>query len=136
MKSRVRPWMLLLIALATIGALVVSLNAFAGGGDARMRRIERTVSQVSANLDDQLGALRAKDEGTGKDLSGLEASLGELKSSIDGLKGDIQSLKTADTSLQKKIDDLSAKLSGIDQRLWVLEARFNDHLRKYHGGAA
>lgn len=128
--------MLILVTVAAIGVLVVSFRASAGGDDARMSRIEKTISQISDKVDVQLGALVVKDEATDKDLSGVKAALDELKSSLDGLKNDMQSLSTGDSSLQKKIDDLSTKLSALDQRLWVLEARFNDHLRRYHNGGA
>jgi chromosome segregation ATPase len=110
----------------------------------RVTGMEETLQKVSGltdRLNAQIVTLQGKDEGLTKDLAGLTSELGglrgsvdELRKSIDAMRADIQATKNSNAALQKKVDDLSSRVGGIDQRLWVLEARYNDHLRKYHGG--
>jgi archaellum component FlaC len=110
----------------------------------RVTGVETTLKKVSGladKLNTEIVTLQGKDEGLSKDLAGISSELGglkgsvdDLRKSIDSLRADIQATKNSNASIQKKLDDLSGRVGGIDQRLWVLEARYNDHLRKYHGG--
>ncbi|MGH2705625.1 MAG: hypothetical protein ACRDJ4_11175 [Actinomycetota bacterium] len=141
MSVRTRPWVLLVVTAALLGLVAVSCRTSGSGPDvARLQRVESTLSKVSgttARLNDQIATLRQSlegaDAGVATELGAVEGSVDELRAALDALRKDLSAAKGADAGLQKKLDDLSAKVSGIDQRLWVLEARYNDHLRKLHG---
>jgi chromosome segregation ATPase len=149
LKTRVAPVLLVVAATAALAVLAVACGEQARPVDLRpfskrVTSVESTLKKVSG-LTDQLNAqivtLQGKDEGYDQqlsglstDLSGLKSSVDDLKKSIDSLRTDIQSTKSTAASIQKKLDDLSSRVGGIDQRLWLLDARYNDHLRKYHGG--
>lgn len=137
MPFRIRPklW-LMLVSAAVVGVLAASAVE-AWGGDARLRRLERSldsVTEVAAKVDRTVAGLKTSDDTSAAQVATLGTSLDELRSAIDSLRSDLSALKSSDATMQKKIDDLSAKMGAIDQRLWVLEARYNDHLRKYHNG--
>lgn len=136
MGSRFRLWMLLLATLVATSILAISW-ASAGSDESRLRKVEKTLDEVAGvagQFNARLDALQVKDEGLDARLVELKSVLDELKVSIGSLQSDVAALKGGSTSMQKKIDELGSKISAIDQRLWLLEARYNDHLRKYHGG--
>lgn len=136
MGSRFRLWMLLLATLVATSILAISW-ASAGSDESRLRKVEKTLDEVAGvagQFNARLDAVRVKDEGLDARLVELKTVLDELKVSIGSLQSDVAALKGGSTSMQKKIDELGSKISAIDQRLWLLEARYNDHLRKYHGG--
>jgi chromosome segregation ATPase len=133
---------LLVVSAALLGLVAVSCrtNGAPEADLSRIRRVESTLSEVSgttARLNDQIATLRQSLEGTdagmATELGSVKGSVDELRASLDALRKDLSAARGADAGLQKKLDELSAKVSGIDQRLWVLEARYNDHLRKLHG---
>jgi chromosome segregation ATPase len=149
MKARAAPVLLIAAALATFGLVAVACGEQTNQVDLgpfakRVTSVESTLKKVSGVTDQmntQIVTLQGKDEGFNQQLSGLssdlngvKSSLDDLKKSIDSLRTDIQATKTSNAAIQKKLDDLTKRVSGIDDRLWVLEARYNDHLRKYHGG--
>lgn len=147
MPSRLRPWVLVAVAVAALVILgascqnntksPVELKAHA----TRLRELETGVekmSVLSTEVNTQIQTLQGKDEGlTGEvgglsgEINGLNSSIAELKKSIESLRADFAANKTSIASVQKKVDSLSSKLSGLDERLWVLEARFNDYVRKH-----
>ena len=149
MKTRVSPVLFVIAATAALAVVAVACGDQAKPVDLqpfakRVTSVESTLKKVSGltdQLNTQIVTLKGTDEGLTQQLSGLSSdmtalkgSVDELKKSIDSLKADVQATKTSTASIQKKLDDLSSRVGGIDQRLWVLEARYNDHLRKYHGG--
>lgn len=136
MTARIPTWVPLLLTAALLG-LVASSCEGPAQQELRLRKVEgslRRVSGLASNASEQLVVLQTEEKGTDAELAALKASLDELTASIESLRKDLAAAKTTDASLQKKLDDLSKKVDGVDQRLWVLEARYNDHLRKYHGG--
>lgn len=161
MKPRLRALALLApAALGTLAGAACSKEGAAGdlrrekAREVRLERLETSLSEVSGSLsemsgatiqlNDQLLALRktveSRDEGMGGELASIRGSVSELARSTSELRGLIASLqkdlaaaRTSSSSVTKRLDDLSAKLGAVDQRLWVLEARYNDHLRKFHG---
>ncbi len=161
MNPRLRALALLApAALGTLAGVACSKEGAAGelrrekAREVRLERVETSLSEVSGTLsqmsgattalNDQLLALQktveSRDEGTGGELASIKGALSELRGSTSELRGLIASLqkdltaaRTSSSSVTKRLDDLSAKLGAVDQRLWVLEARYNDHLRKFHG---
>ena len=148
-NRRLAPLLVLAFAAGALVVMAASCQEQASPVDIRpvaqrVTGVETTLQKVSGladRLNAQIVTLQGKDEGLSKDLAGMSSELGglkgsvdELRKSIDSLRADIQATKNSNATVQKKIDDLSGRVSGIDQRLWVLEARYNDHLRKYHGG--
>lgn len=128
--------MLLLATLVATSILAISW-ASAGSDESRLRKVEKTLDEVAGvagQFNARLDALQVNHEGLDARLVELKTVLDALKVSIGSLQSDVAALKGGSTSMQKKIDELGSKISAIDQRLWLLEARYNDHLRKYHGG--
>jgi chromosome segregation ATPase len=149
MKRRLTSLLVLAFAAGGLVVMAASCQEQAKSVDIRpvaqrVTGMETTLQKVSGladRLNAQVVTLQGKDEGLSKEIAGLTSELGglkgsvdELRKSVDSLRADVQATKNANAALQKKVDDLSARIGGIDQRLWVLEARYNDHLRKYHGG--
>lgn len=149
MSRRLAPLLVLAFAAGALVVMAASCQEQATPVDIRpvaqrVTGVETTLQKVSGiadKLNSQIATLQGKDEGLTKDLAGISSELGglkgsvdDLRKSIDSLRADIQATKNSNASIQKKLDDLSGRVGGIDQRLWVLEARYNDHLRKYHGG--
>lgn len=139
MKPRLRPWALLAAAAALIALVAASCNERPGSGaqDARLDKVESSVSRVTGQADQvsqQILVLQKADEGMGADLAAIKASLEEIQQSLEAIRVDLGAVKTTNASLGRKLDDLDKKIAGVDQRLWLLEARYNDHLRKYHAG--
>lgn len=145
--ARIRPWVLLAVAVASVGLAAPACQdrtsnvGLTSREEDRLETVETTVAQVSGTatrLNDELIALQqslqGRDEGLAGEIAGLKGSLEEFRRSLGALQKDLAAAKGADATLQKKLDELAGKLAGVDQRLWVLQARYDDHLRKYHGG--
>jgi septal ring factor EnvC (AmiA/AmiB activator) len=123
-------------AAVLLGALaigVASCQQPTGQQESRLRNIENAIARVDG-VTESLSLLQSTDQGFAEELKNLKSSVDGLRQSVDALAKDVQSAKNSNASLQKKLDEISGKLGAVDQRLWVLEARYNDHLRRYHGG--
>ncbi len=87
---------------------------------------------------DQLAAqIAALQQAVTATTQGMTSQLAALKQSITGLQGTISTLQQGVTAAQsnnaaqtKKVTDLSTALSGVDTRLWALQAEVDATLRK------
>ncbi|MGH2767361.1 MAG: hypothetical protein ACREJP_03550 [Candidatus Methylomirabilales bacterium] len=133
-------WVTLALGLLTASCRTDGLR-LASADQARIRRIERALAEVSRTtgvLNGQILAVEkaraGADEGMAGELGGLKASLGQLGGVLEALRKDLGVAKVSSASLDKRLEELRVTLAEVDQRLWLLEARYNDHLRKVHGG--
>lgn len=131
-----RAQIILAAAAVALGAAVSSCNA-ASAEDRRLDKVEKSlagVTGVAETIEGRIDGLETEGKALGDDITAMRASLDELKAAIASLEDEITALRESDTSIGKRLDDLTTKLNAIDQRLWLLESRYNDHLRKYHSG--
>ncbi len=109
----------------------------------RISRLESSVANVSS-IATRVNALEGKEEGLGGQVAALNESLAGVQSSLEQLRKDLAGAQSADAALKKKVDGMAAqvaqaaaaagKIGSIEQKMTLLETRYNDHLRKYHGG--
>ncbi|MGH9198591.1 MAG: hypothetical protein ACRD1T_23020 [Acidimicrobiia bacterium] len=134
-----RPWSLVLIAVLSFGLVAASCQRGGGKDNARISKLEDSIARVSgltARVDKELETIQTKDQTVDADLGGLKTSVADLRTALDELNKEVDSTAGTSSTLQKKIDDLSKKLSSLESSISLLETRYNDHLRKYHSGAA
>ena len=136
-----RPLLLLMVSVVFLGLLGASCDRSGREPDPRVETLEKSVARMTTQVEETLGQLEAKDKIVEDDLAAIKTSLADISAALDGIRTDVSAVKAADASLTKKIDDLtkkvndvSTKVGAVDQRIWVLESRYGDHLRKYHGG--
>ena len=138
MKFRVRPTALVL-SLST----VVVLSAVAcqpSGGTARLQKVETAVDTVP-EIATRVDALESKERGVEGQVASLGQALAQLNEGLAALRKDLEAGQATDSAVRKKVDGLSSqvgsfagRIASVEQKVSLLETRYNDHLRKYHSG--
>lgn len=110
------------------------------GAEERISKIESSVARVNG-LATQVQTLEGKDQGIEGQVASLNQSIAGLQGSIDALSKKVNATSGADAELKKKVDavagqaaSVSSKVGAVEQKISLLETRYNDHLRKYHNG--
>lgn len=135
MNPRLRPWILVLAALATLGIAAPSC-----ADSARIDEVEKDINRVSTiatRVNSQIVTLQTTTKTADQEIAEIRAAINEVNTALEALRNEVSgegSLTKRVDDLNKKVSDLTSKLNALDQRIWVLESRYNDHLRKYHGG--
>jgi uncharacterized protein involved in exopolysaccharide biosynthesis len=142
LTARVRRAAFVLAAGAILMVVAVSCQSPAKDED-RISKLESSVATVSS-IATRVNALEGKDQGVEGQVAALSQSIAGLQASIEDLRKDLGGAQGADASLKKKVDSMAAqvaqaataagKIGSIEQKITLLETRYNDHLRKYHGG--
>ncbi len=111
--------------------------------DERISKLESSVANVSS-IATRVNALEGKEQGLGGQVSTLNESLAAVQTRLEELKRELEGSQGADAVLKKRVDAMAAQVSqaaaaagrigAIEQKVTLLETRYNDHLRKYHGG--
>lgn len=131
----------LLPTLACAALLVAaSCQKADDGSEKRLSEIESSIARVNG-LATQVQTLEGRDQGIEGQVAGMNESLAGLQASIDELNKKVAATGGADAELRKRIDAVSgqagsvgSKIGAIEQKISLLETRYNDHLRKYHAG--
>ena len=107
------------------------------------KKLDTSVAQVSG-LATQVQTLEGKDQSIEGQVAGLNQSLAGLQGSVDALSKKVSASSGADAELKKKVDALAGQVASLNskitstaalqQKISLLETRYNDHLRKYHAG--
>jgi hypothetical protein len=109
----------------------------------RITKLESSVANVSS-IATRVNALEGKEQGLGGQVAELGNSLAAVQIGMDELRKEVEGAQGVDATLRKKIDGVAAQVSqataaaarvaSLEQKITLLETRYNDHLRKYHGG--
>lgn len=123
--------------------LAVSCQDLSRNEDERISKLESSVANVSS-IATRVNALEGKDQGLDGQVGALNESIAAAQAGIDELKNEVAGAHGANAALKKKVDGVAAqvsqaaaaagKIGALEQKLTLLETRYNDHLRKYHGG--
>jgi hypothetical protein len=138
LNSRIRPTVVALALCAALGLSVVSCQP--SDSSNRLARIETAVKGVP-EIVTRVDALEGKERGVEGQVASLGQTLAGLNDGVATLRKDLEATQGADAALRKKIDALSAqvgsfagRIASVEQKISLLETRYNDHLRKYHSG--
>lgn len=113
----------------------------------RLQKIETSVTQIPS-VAARVRTLEGKEGGISEQMSTLQSSLTELEAEIAGFQDEVDSAKGTSAEAKKKADDLTArinaasakadalggKIAPLEQKISLLQTRYDDHLRKYHSG--
>ncbi|HVL52319.1 MAG TPA: hypothetical protein VM754_12550 [Actinomycetota bacterium] len=137
---------LLLVLACAAGMLIASScqQTPDTGAEKRLAEIESTIQTSMAGVDGlatQVQALEGKEQGIEGQVAALNQSIAELQGKIDEVSRRVAASSGSDAELKKKLDAVSGQVGGvstkvgaIEQKISLLETRYNDHLRKFHGG--
>ncbi len=138
MKFRIRPTVVALALCVALGLSVVSCQPSDSGK--RLARIETAVEGVP-EIVTRVDTLEGKERGVEGQVASLGQTLGGLNDGLATLRRDLEATRGAESALRKKVDALSAQVGSLagritsaEQKVSLLETRYNDHLRKYHSG--
>lgn len=142
MTPRVRRATFILVAGAVLMVVAISCQSPARNDD-RISKLESSVATVSS-IATRVNALEGKDQGVEGQVAALNQSIAGLQASLEDLKKQLAGAQGSDAALKKKVDSMAAqvaqaataagKIGSLEQKITLLETRYNDHLRKYHGG--
>ncbi|MGQ0679908.1 MAG: hypothetical protein ACT4OM_09705 [Actinomycetota bacterium] len=109
----------------------------------RISKLETSVAGVSS-IATRVHALEGKDQGVDGQMGSLNQSIAQLQAAMEEVSKEVDAAQGSDSALKKKVDAMAGqvasvaaqtnKIGAIEQKLALLETRYNDHLRKYHGG--
>lgn len=142
MTARVRRAVFILVAGAVLMVVAISCQSPPRNDD-RIQKLESSVATVSS-IATRVNALEGKDQGVEGQVAALNQSIAGLQASLEDLKKQLAGAQGSDAALRKKVDSMAAqvaqaataagKIGSLEQKITLLETRYNDHLRKYHGG--
>jgi len=142
MTARVRRAAFVLVAGAVLMVVAISCQSPARNDD-RISKLESSVATVSS-IATRINALEGKDQGVEGQVAALNESIAGLQAGLEDLKKQLAGAQGSDAALRKKVDSMAAqvaqaataagKIGSLEQKITLLETRYNDHLRKYHGG--
>jgi hypothetical protein len=138
LKFRIRSTVLALALCIALGLTVVSCQP--SDSARRLARIETAVEGVPEVIT-RVDALEGKERGVEGQVASLGQTVGGLNDGLAALRNDLETTQAADSALKKKVDAASAqvasfagRIAAVEQKVSLLETRYNDHLRKYHSG--
>ena len=142
MTARVRRAAFILVAAAVLMVVAISCQSPARNDD-RISKLESSVATVSS-IATRVNALEGKDQGVEGQVAALNQSIAGVQASLEDLKKQLAGAQGSDAALRKKVDSMAAqvaqaataagRIGSLEQKITLLETRYNDHLRKYHGG--
>lgn len=142
MTARVRRAALVLVSGAILAIVAISCQSPPKEDD-RISKLESSVATVSS-IATRVNALEGKDQGVDGEVAALNQSIAGVQASLEDLKKQLAGAQGSDAALKKKVDSMAAqvaqaataagKIGSLEQKITLLETRYNDHLRKYHGG--
>ncbi|HEX2259025.1 MAG TPA: hypothetical protein VHJ40_04705 [Actinomycetota bacterium] len=138
MKFKIPPTVVALALCVALGLSVVSCQP--SDSAKRLARIETTVEGVP-EIVTRVDALEGKERGVEGQVASLGQTLAGLNDELSTLEKDLEATRGAEGTLRKKVDALSSqvgsfagRIASVEQKISLLETRYNDHLRKYHSG--
>jgi predicted nucleic acid-binding Zn-ribbon protein len=133
---------MVLAACAALLVVGVSCQNPARNED-RISKLESSVANVSS-IATRVNTLEGKEQGLDGQVAALNESLAAAQGSLEEIRKEVAGAQGADAALKKKVDGMAAqvnqaaaaagRIASVEQKITLLETRYNDHLRKYHGG--
>lgn len=147
MKSKMQRSAMVLACSFLLAVLGVSCQTSDGDQARRLRKVETGLTQISGVVG-RVENLEGKEGGLTTQLAELQASVTDLETKVSEYEKEVDSSTAASSDLKKKADELSGRVNTVsakadalagriaplEQRISLLQTRYDDHLRKYHSG--